>query len=160
MPIVQQWESFEPEDWAAFARSWLSSMRGERPPADAAVGRVEAFARRLQEKVLGPAKAPDADAQDLVVLMNFTAGPEPQWQFVLAAVAFARSDDELGHLAAGPLEHLLGWHGEAFIERVEDEAADDPRFARTLSGVLRYLMTPEVWSRVQALQARVAEPLR
>jgi hypothetical protein len=160
MPIVKQWEQFEPEEWATFARSWLSRTRGEPPPPETELGRVERFARRLQEAMLGPPKSADVDVRQLVVMMNFTAGPEPQWQFVLAAVAFATSDDELGDLAAGPLEHLLGWHGEAWIERVEDEAASDPTFARTLTGVWKYRMTPPVWARVQALQARVGEPLR
>ena len=50
-------------------------------------------------------------------MMNFTARPEHQWQFILAAVVHA-SDDELGHIAAGPVEHLLGKHGEKYIEKV------------------------------------------
>ena len=60
----------------------------------------------------------DADIGEAVVLMNFTARPESQWEFILAAVAFAESDDELAHIAAGPVEHLLGWH-RSFLERVE-----------------------------------------
>ena len=55
------------------------------------------------------------DYDQSVVMMNFTARPEQQWKFILAAVNHANSDDELGHLAAGPIEHLLGWHGEKFI---------------------------------------------
>lgn len=156
--IVEQWEQFDREEWATFARAWLSRTRGEPPSPEAERGRVERFARRLYGAVTK--KASEVDVRQLVVLLNFTAGPEPQWQFVLAAVAFAQSDDELGHLAAGPLEHLLGWHGEAWIERVEREAADDPKFARTLTGVWKYLMTPDVWARVQALKARVPDPLK
>lgn len=91
--------------------------------------------------------------------MNFTARPAAQWVFALAAVAEATSDADLGQVAAGPLEHLRGEHGEAWIDRVERQAAADPTIARALTGVWRHLMTPAVWARVQALQARVADPL-
>ena len=89
--------------------------------------------------------------------MNFTARPEHQWQFILAAVAHA-SDDELGHIAAGPVEHLLGKYGERHIENVEQRAEADPKFARMLAGVWKYMMTDQVWARVEALKARYAVP--
>ena len=75
------------------------------------------------------------------------------------AVALAGSDDELSHIAAGPIEHLLGWHGEDYIYLVEEQAAADLKFARTLTGVWRYKMSDEVWSRVEWLKALVREPL-
>ena len=37
---------------------------------------------------------------------------------------------ELAHIAAGPVECLLGHHGAEFIDEVEKEAATDPQFAR------------------------------
>ena len=89
-----------------------------------------------------------------VVMMGFTATPEQQWRFVRAAVAQAESDDELGHIAAGPMECLLGWHGPAYIGAVEQLAAIDAKFARMLSDVWKYLMTDDVWERVLALKAR------
>ena len=51
-------------------------------------------------------------------------------------------------LAAGPLEILLAWHGAAFIERVEIQAARDPQFKHLLGGVWRCGMPPEIWERV------------
>jgi len=100
---------------------------------------------------------PDSDVGQSVVLMNFTARPEHQWRFIRAAVAQAESDEVLGHIAAGPMEHLLGWHGADYIEAVEAaQAASDPKFARMLVGVLKYKMNDEVWGRVQALKARHA----
>jgi hypothetical protein len=95
-----------------------------------------------------------------VVSMNFSASPEIQWRFVMIAVSLSESDDELGHVAAGPIEHLLGWHGEEYISIVENEARTNPKFARALTGVWHYMMSDEIWSRLQVLQKHVAEPLR
>jgi hypothetical protein len=61
------------------------------------------------------------------------------------AVAHA-SDEKLGHIAAGPVEHLLGKHGEQYIENVEQRAEADPKF--------------EVWARVEALKARYSVPTK
>lgn len=89
-----------------------------------------------------------------VVLMNFTAAADQQWQFILAAVEHAQADEELAHIAAGPMEHLLGKHGVTYIDEIEHRAATDPKFARMLKGVARYRMSEEVWARVQALKQR------
>lgn len=134
MPIDERWQKLGPTDWENFARAWLKEQRGS-----------------------AEAESPAGQA---VVMMNFTAAPEHQWQFILASVALAESDDELGHIAAGPIEHLLGWHGGKYIEQVERQAASDHKFARALTGVWKYMMADEVWARVQALQARVSEPLK
>jgi hypothetical protein len=91
--------------------------------------------------------------------MSFTARPDQQWQFVCSAVGQADSDDELGQIAAGPMEHLLGWHGDEIIARVEARAAADEKFAWMLTGVWKCLMTDEVWARVQAIQARFPDSL-
>lgn len=93
-----------------------------------------------------------------VVLMNFTHPPEDQWAFIKAAVDAARSEDELGHIAAGPLEHLLGHHGSSYIDAIEDLARHNAKFARTTTGVWRYMMTDDIWARVQVIQ-KSAEPL-
>jgi hypothetical protein len=128
MPIDERWQRLEPSDWDAFAQAWIAELRGTSADSESDVGQS-------------------------VVVMNFTAKPEQQWQFILAALAHA-SDAELGHIAAGPMEHLLGKHGEKYIEEIERRAASDPRFARMLSGVWKYMMSDEVWARVEALKAR------
>jgi hypothetical protein len=128
MPIDERWDRLTSSDWDAFARSWIAELRGNQT-------------------------ASQRDAGQSVVMMNFTARPEHQWQFILAAIAHA-SDDELGHIAAGPIEHLLGKHGGEYIERVELRAEADAKFARMLAGVWKHLMTDEVWARVEALKAR------
>jgi hypothetical protein len=56
------------------------------------------------------------------------------------------------------MEHLLGKHGERYIEKVEQRAEVDPMFARMLVGVWKYMMTDEVWARVQALKTRYVAP--
>ena len=132
MPIDDRWDQLRASDWDAFARSWLAELRG------------------------GPTDS-EADVGQSVVMMNFTARPEQQWQFILAAIHHA-SDVELGHIAAGPVEHLLGKHGENYIEKVEQRAEADPKFARMLAGVWKYMMTDEVWARVEALKARYPAP--
>jgi hypothetical protein len=134
MPIDERWQQMTPADWDAFAQAWLAELR-ESP------------------------LAAESDICQAVVLMNFTAAPDHQWRFIRAAVAHAECDDELGHIAAGPLEHLLGWHGEKFIGRVEEQAAADAKFARMLTGVWKYMMPDSVWARVQAIQARIPDPL-
>lgn len=53
----------------------------------------------------------------------------------MAAVKHAESDDDLGHIAAGPIEQLLGWHGDQYIERVESQSKLDEKFVRTMTGV-------------------------
>lgn len=98
-----------------------------------------------------PSETPAGDA---VVLMNFTAAPEQQWTFLLCAVEAADADDEVGSIAAGPFEHLLGWHGPAYIDAVEARALNDPKFARMTTYAWQYKMPDDVWQRVQAIQAR------
>jgi hypothetical protein len=128
MPIDKRWQQLEPSEWEAFARAWLAELRAMPEDAESHLGQS-------------------------VVMMNFTATPEQQWRFIRVAVAQAESDEELGHIAAGPLEHLLGWHGADYIDAVEVQAAADPKFARMLGGVCKYMMKDDVWERVQALKS-------
>ena len=104
MPIDERWLSVTPEQMQQFAHDWLAELRLEPCPE-------EGFGRS-------------------VVQMGFTAPSDRQWEFILAALAHAESDDELGHIAAGPIEYLLGWHGESYIDRVEQQASTDAKFCR------------------------------
>jgi hypothetical protein len=128
------WSHLSAEDWAAFARSWLAELQGvpnER----------------------------GTDYGQKVVLMNFTATAEQQWTFIQVAVEHARSDDELGAIAAGPLEHLLGHHGDEYISSVENLASASVSFARTLTGMNQYMMSDSTWARVRKIQQAVVAPL-
>jgi hypothetical protein len=133
MPIDERWDKLSDDDWSNFARDWVEQLRR---------GQHEG----------------ERDWGQSVTMMNFTARPEQQWKFILAAIDHAQSDDELGHIAAGPIEHLLGWHGERFIATIESQAVSDSKFAKAITGVWKYKMSDEIWSRVQSMQQR-AEPL-
>ena len=87
--------------------------------------------------------------------MTFVSAPEDQWQMVQEAIKQALDDTDLGHIAAGPLEGLLGRHGEECIALIEAEAARDQKFARAVTGVWKYMMTEEVWARVETIKSRV-----
>ena len=95
-----------------------------------------------------------------MVMMTFSAPPEQQWEIILELIEKAPDNDHvLGDIAAGPLEGLLGRHGEKVISWIERQVKDDPKFARTLTGVWQYMMSDEVWGRVQELQAAIPNPL-
>ena len=60
-------------------------------------------------------------------------------------------------LAAGEIENLLCKQGPAFIDRVEVQAKQDPRFAKILGGTWGWTrMSPEVWIRVCAVRDQKA----
>ena len=104
-----------------------------------------------------PALEPAAMA---VTRMTFTATPEEQWRMVLEAVRQARDDFDLACIAVGPVEGLLGKHGEKVIDRAETVALSDLGFLRMLTGVTKHSMSEEVWERVESLRATVNEPLQ
>ena len=132
MPIDERWSKLSQADWVDFAQAWLATLRGTG--------------------------AAGSDVGQAVVLMNFTATPDQQLIFIEAAVEHAATDEELGHIAAGPIEHLLGFHGEQVIDRVERLAEENPRFARMLTAAWQHTMSESIWARVQALQAK-ADPI-
>lgn len=97
----------------------------------------------------------------VVVNLGFWSPPEFLWKFILLAVSMAESDDELGAIvAAAAIEYLLGRAGEEYIDAVEREAKINPKFAKALTGGFQYMMTDEVWARVQALRAKATDRLK
>ena len=130
MPITDNWKHLSQQDWQDFANAWIAELSGA---------------------------SSDEDLGQKVVLMNFTASPDQQWKFLVAAVNSARTDDHLMAIAAGPLEHLLTKHGDEYISLVELESKNSKAFANAVAGVWRYSMNNDVWSRVQAIQATVEE---
>ena len=83
-------------------------------------------------------------------MFNILRGtPKFAWQLIIDLIERAPSDNSLGFFAAGPLEDLLSDHGELVIARVEQRAADNPKFRRALSRLWRLGMTDGVWQRVQ-----------
>jgi len=126
MPIDQRWNALTAADWNAFAQAWLAELRADSND--------------------------DSDMGQRVVMMNFTSTAEHQWSFIEAAIRHATTDEELGHIAAGPIEHLLGKHGDAYIDRIEAMSASNPQFKKMMLGVWKHMMKDNVWERVQAIQ--------
>ena len=60
--------------------------------------------------------------------------PELSWAFLLGLIA-AVPDSLLLHVGAGELEDFCWAASESYIERIEAEAAGDPRFRRALTHV-------------------------
>lgn len=75
--------------------------------------------------------------------------PELAWQGVLSLLQRDLTPEQLALLAAGPLETLLSLHGSNYIERVESEATQNPRFNYLLGEVWRCNASQDVWDRVQ-----------
>jgi hypothetical protein len=111
---------------------------------------VRALARAWADDV-------EQNVGQLIVMMNFTAPPELQWQFIVEAMLLAKTEDQLGDLAAGPMEHLLGKHGDAYIDLFESHAAADPKFAKAVRGVRKYMMSDENWRRIEAIKGRLKQ---
>lgn len=130
-----RWDSLTDDEWHAFAKAWNSELKGTT---------LEVPLPDLPWMLDDPPEL----ASDYVVPMNFSASANAQWKFIVAAFR-SGDDDTFGHLAAGPVEHLLGTQGEVCIEAVEQMAADDPQFAKMLQGCFKYQMTDEVWRRVR-----------
>jgi hypothetical protein len=88
------------------------------------------------------------------------ATPRPHFSEILELIAEAPDNDRvLRDIAAGPLEGFLGRFDAEVIDRVEAEAARDPRSRRVLSGVWKHGMPDPVWSRVRAIQATEHDPM-
>ncbi|MEX1027333.1 MAG: DUF6869 domain-containing protein, partial [Candidatus Paceibacterota bacterium] len=139
-PMIRdpRWDSLSDADWDAFARAWVAEMAGQPPEP-------------LPELPVLFEDEPETTASAFVVPMNFTASAEAQWKFIRSLIKHA-DDDTLGHLAAGPVEHLLSKHGDEYIDRFEAMANDSPRFAQMLSGCYRHMMSDDVWARVCAMR--------
>ena len=79
--------------------------------------------------------------------------PEEAWARILTGVRRASSEKVLGLIGAQALENFLAHHGDAFIDRVEQQARSDPRFWVAVASVWEWDISPSVWSRIQRLQA-------
>lgn len=129
-----RWDDLTDEDWTAFALAWSAELSGGE-------------SKPLPKLPVLFEDDPPKTAGDFVVPMNFTASPAAQWKFIQAAYRHG-NDTTLGHLAAGPVEHLLGTHGDDYIGIVEQLASDDPLFAQMLNGCYQNRMPDSVWERL------------
>jgi len=129
-----RWDLLTDAEWDSFARAWVAELSGR--PAGPLPNLPVAFEDE-----------PQTSAVEFVVPMNFTASAEAQWKFIMSAFRHA-DDNTLGHLAAGPVEHLLSKHGDGYIARFEKLARENPRFAQMLRGCYKHLMSDAVWARL------------
>jgi hypothetical protein len=80
--------------------------------------------------------------------------PQDAFAFILAVLKRDDSMVVLANLSAGPLEDLLGAHGDLLIDQVEQEARRNPAFAFLLGGVWKNRIDDPVWERVLAIRDR------
>jgi predicted proteasome-type protease len=78
-------------------------------------------------------------------------------RYLIMDIVLARhpSDKVIAGLAAGPFEDLLVYHGDAFIERVEERAREDDAFNDLLGRVWRNSMKLRIWRRVGTARKNV-----
>ena len=129
-----RWDELADSDWHAFAKLWNAELCEEVAPCS------------LPDLPWLLDNPPDL-ASDYVVPMNFSASPEAQWKFIIAAY-WSGNEKTFGHLTAGPVEHLLGTYGDRCIEAFEQMADDDPLFANMLKGCFQNRMSESVWGRL------------
>ncbi|CAK8713895.1 HEAT repeat-containing protein [Candidatus Electrothrix laxa] len=62
---------------------------------------------------------------------------EPQKALELLAIIIdcCKSNDELAHVAAGPLENLFVYHGYEIIDKIKEKADHSEKFQLALSGI-------------------------
>jgi hypothetical protein len=77
--------------------------------------------------------------------------PEMAWSIMKIMWKLDSSEKILANIAAGPLEDLLVYHGEKFIDRVEEAAQSDPVFKKMLGAVWQNAIPDDVWNRVKAV---------
>lgn len=94
-----------------------------------------------------------ADAVISQVLALPHHSPEDCWRFLQIACDLPLADDQLGLLGAGIFEDLMDEHGDAFIERVEGAAIDDPAMQCVIDGAWTMSMGSMVAQRVEAIQS-------
>lgn len=137
--IDSRWDDLTDADWTAFAKAW-----------NAEICRIDAPLPLPELPWL--LNDPPNTASEYVVPMNFTASADAQWKFILAAFRHG-NETTYGHLAAGPVEHLLGKFGDEYIPVLEELADDYPLFARMLKGCHQNRMSDDVWQRLRVARA-------
>ena len=76
--------------------------------------------------------------------------PDSAWQLILDIIKKDSSEMILSDVGAGPLEDLLSYHAERFIDRVEAEARTNQAFRTALSGVWQSDIPGAIWARIGA----------
>lgn len=118
------------------AKDWLVAIKNEPPDTN-------------EEQVF-------SKVEMIVTEMRFEAPFDKLWKFIILTLSLAETDWQLEQIGAGEIEHILGWQkkwdGADYIKLAEQEAEVNSKFNRALLTVQKYMMTDEVWARVQTLK--------
>lgn len=121
------WGKLTEEQWQHLAEEYLLEIHASIEAPEAEVG-TEQFDK--------------ANRWGLIVMeLGLWGPPQLLWNFILRVTPMAETDPELGEIAAGVIEYLLGRAGDEFIDAVERQANTDAKFARAPTGCNQYLMT-------------------
>ena len=85
--------------------------------------------------------------------------PERAWPVILELVRQA-TDEQLGAIGAGPIEHLVENHVAAFVDRIEAQVFRDPRFQDALAAIWlnTWNQEPSLITRIVAASGGQIEP--
>ena len=77
--------------------------------------------------------------------------PNDAWEAINEIRKLDGSDHILLNLAAGPLEDFLVYHGEDFIDRIEDACKEDDQLRKLLGATWQNDMSNSLWLRIKLL---------
>lgn len=78
--------------------------------------------------------------------------PELAWELILQILSIDQSNVVYENLSAGPLEDFLVYHGEQYIEKIENQARLDKNFNELLGGVWRNNISEYIWRRIETVR--------
>ncbi|MEO0343256.1 MAG: hypothetical protein AAF198_07450 [Pseudomonadota bacterium] len=93
-----------------------------------------------------------------VVFKDFIYPPRLNWNFLVEAVDAAESDGQLLKIAIGPATNLLAHYGST-IEYFEKWSAENEKFKRMTTAMIRHRTCNDSWYRLWELQSQVPDPL-
>lgn len=91
-------------------------------------------------------------ASDEVQDLHFAGAAETSWRLIELAAEMDLTIEQAAFFAAGPVEDILGQHGDDFIDRLEAAAGTQPRMRLFVAGVWRGRMSDAIWGRLVALR--------
>jgi hypothetical protein len=120
-------------DWDALISAWIAAEESQKRTGD---------------------NDPAWWAVETVIMWNINSQHEALWQFITRSFERPMTDEAFGMIAAGPLEDLISYHGQLYIDRIEALARKNPRFNYLLGGVWKNASTDDVWSRVEKIRLK------
>lgn len=93
--------------------------------------------------------------EQFMFVVGSKVSPQDCWLAILEILSRNPADEVLAVLAAGPLEDLIAKHGPDFVERIETESRQNPKFRHLLGGVWQNSTSAEIWTRIKKAQGAV-----